>query len=191
MGTNFYRDVDLVEENVLPADTQKNSCFGKLNYYDGISYRSPTTLLNFTSNIRSVALQNYYCARSKLEYYTMHYYYNKIEKPLTYTFKSIHSDHTESLNPAIWYITLAGISGSILTKNMKNKGLLFNRLTTPLIFSAIAFSYTLPTTFNNSIHLINEYQHEHYPRLASVSDSVGETLVGIGNFTKSFVEKFD
>ncbi|CDO94777.1 unnamed protein product [Kluyveromyces dobzhanskii CBS 2104] len=189
MAPNFYREVDLVKEHVIPPVSEvvvssnaneaapQNIQSKKVSYElqeflgenklaYGISLRTPEPLVNFFGKIR-VKLTNCTDYLANKINRTSSVYYDS-ERKLTSTVASLHSDPREELLPGFTYILVAAMSGSILTRNRN----VFLRLTTPLLFGLSCFSYVLPSTYRNTKHLAYNIEKKNFPLLVNRQDKV-------------------
>lgn len=194
MAPNFYREVDLVKESVIPPMSEVvlssnakeaapqniesktlsyelQDVLGENKLAYGISLRTPEPLVNFFGSLRSMINRNLDCAAKKIDS-SSQLYYDK-ERKLTTTIANLHSDPREELLPGFTYILVASMSGSILTRNRN----VLLRFATPLLFGITCFSYVLPITFSNSKNLAYDLEKNAFPDLVQYQDRVS-------NFTK-------
>lgn len=187
-GTNFYREADLVQEAVIPAqegvvvssnakeatvESSKESVLsnkvvsliGDNELIDGISVRSPEYLSGVFQNMRLRLANTVDRVTQKVDEKSSAYY--KHERKLTSTLADLHSDPREQLLPGFTYIAVAAMSGSVLTRN-KN---FFFRFTAPLLLGSACFSYVLPTTFRNTASLLHSIEEANFPGAVAKQDA--------------------
>lgn len=176
---DFYRDVDLVKEAVIPQqdgmvfssdakeahqDSKLVALLGDNKLIHGISVRYPEYLvqffqkvrLNLTSSIERISR----CFESKSNQYY------RYEKNITSTIASLHSDPREELLPGLTYTAVGAMSGSVLSRGRN----VLVRFTAPLLLGAACFYYALPTTFKNTAHLLHELETSAFPNAVAKQD---------------------
>ncbi|AET37822.1 Mic26p Ecym_2065 [Eremothecium cymbalariae DBVPG len=177
---NFYRECDLVAEAIIPPETAsiissdayeasaKNvvDVFGENRLVDGISVRTPGWLLSFFKNSRDATFGTVEAGLNKVDAVSRGYYAR--ERKITSTIANLHSDPKEELFPGFCSILVAGLAGSILGRR-RGWGL---RVAAPLVLAIGAFSYTLPTTFQNSKNLCYDLEKSRFPRFVEKQGTV-------------------
>lgn len=189
MAPNFYPEIDLVKEAVIPPEsavivsspakeaapskTQSNSLshrftelVGDNKLLDGISVRSPVYLTDFfyTWRTKLGATTDYFC--NSVDRASMKYYDH--ERRLTSTIANLHSDPRELLLPGLTYSLVAAMSGSVLTRNRN----ILARIAAPVILGVSCFSYVLPVTFSNTAGLLHDLEKKAFPNLVQKQDVV-------------------
>ncbi|KAG5366812.1 MICOS complex subunit [Yarrowia sp. B02] len=108
--------------------------------------------------------------------------YLAVENSVTKTVADLKSPQEDVL-PAGIYITVAALSGSILTRN---RNILF-RSAVPLAFGVAAFSYFLPQTAHNTGALIWKYEQK-VPEVAKAHEDAKES---VDSFAKNVRKALD
>ncbi|CCH59555.1 hypothetical protein TBLA_0B07370 [Henningerozyma blattae CBS 6284] len=189
---DFYRQVDPIKEQVIPPQDnlellplKSQNCklissskiIGSPKIVDGISVRCPKYLLSFSSTTRKNLVTLCDLVDSKLEKINNKYYY--YESKITGTLSSLHSDHSELLIPNIFYIGVAAMAGSVLTKRSN----ILYRVSMPVIFGTAGFYYTLPKTYSNTIDLLHEWEESKLPKFTKFQDATIDNtkwMYGVG-----------
>ncbi|CAG99741.1 Mic26p [Kluyveromyces lactis] len=189
MAPNFYREVDLVKEQVIPPMSEvvlssnakeaapQNIESKKLSYElqdllgenklaYGISLRTPEPLINFFGAVRGKLSNGLEFVENKIDR-SSQAYYDK-ERKVTSAIADLHSDPKEQLLPGFTYILVASMSGSILTRNRN----IFLRGVTPVVFGISCFSYVLPTTYRNTKRLAYDIEKRNFPVFVSRQDKL-------------------
>lgn len=204
---NFYREVDLVKEGVIPkqegtaisshakeasiaSSNESNNASRKIiklvgdnELVDGISVRSPTYLASYLRRLRQRLAGAVDKVSTSLEKTSSHYY--KHENSITSTIANLHSEPREKLLPGFTYIAVAAMTGSILTKN-KNA---FYRLTAPLALGSLCFFYVLPTTFQNTTALLHELEARKFPHAVARQDTIIKKTQQLSCATVHYADK--
>lgn len=203
---NFYREVDLVKEGVIPeqegtaisshakeasvvSSSESNPAsrniiklVGDNELIDGISVRSPTYLASSLRRLRERLIGTVNKVSVALEKKSAHYY--KHENNISSTISNLHSEPREQLLPGFTYISVAAMTGSILTKN-KNA---FYRLFAPLALGSLCFFYVLPTTFQNTAALLHELEARKFPHAVARQDAIIKKTQQISHATIHYAD---
>ncbi|GAV52644.1 hypothetical protein ZYGR_0AG06350 [Zygosaccharomyces rouxii] len=176
---DFYRDVDLVKEAVIPQqdgmvfssdakeaheDSKIVALLGDNKLIHGISVRYPDYLAQFFQKLRLNLAGSIEKTSQCLESKSNQYY--KHEKNITSTVASLHSDPREELLPGFAYIAVGAMSGSVLARSRN----ILARFTAPLILGTACFYYALPTTFKNTTRLLHELESTAFPTAVAKQD---------------------
>ena len=203
---NFYREVDLVKESVIPkqdgvvlsseakeatVESTKDSkpifnktmrVIGDNEIIDGISVRYPVYLASFFHGMRSKFARAVDRISLKVDEKSSKYY--KHETKITTTIANLHSDPREELLPGFTYVAVASMAGSIFTRN---KSILL-RLSAPLVLGSLCFSYVLPVTFRNTAGLLHDLEAKSFPDLIIKQDAALSKTREIGCKTAKTID---
>lgn len=197
---NFYREADVVKEAVIPkqdgeglssdakeahvesASQRSVGLVGDNRLIHGISVRYPEYLVKFFHNIRVNLNGTIERASNALEEKSSKYY--KHEHSITSTIASLHSDPREELVPGFTYIAVAAMTGSVLSKG---RNFLY-RFSAPVILGAACFSYVLPKTFQNTMHMLHDIESQYFPYAVSRQDALLREAKLAACRTASFAE---
>lgn len=192
MPPNFYSNCNLVDEKIVPPDSsvitlsgapkahssvnpvcicpyKPSELIGENILIDGISIRSPLYLTHFFYKVRGSFNKALETGCNAIDITSRKYYTH--ERKVTTTISNLHSDRNEDLLPGFTYITIAAMSGSVLTRNKY----MVLRLITPLLFGACCFSYVLPTTFKNTGNLLYNLEKNALPEFTTKQDYITDS----------------
>lgn len=208
MAPNFYREIDLVKEQVIPPQQEVvlsssakeaapqnigsktlsyelQDILGENKLAYGISLRTPEPLMNFFGKLRTSLTKTINCVGQKIDS-SSKLYYDK-ERKITSAVAELHSDPREKLLPGFTYVLVASMSGSILTRNRN----IFLRFTTPLLFGVSCFAYVLPTTFRNTKNLAYDVEKRNFPAFVQTQDNLysgaRKAVCSTAHYTSTFV----
>ncbi|KAL3237449.1 Mic26p RNJ42_00983 [Nakaseomyces bracarensis] len=194
MGVDFYREVDLVKEQVVPPEgeivpssqakeavgepvREGKDVTGKLSrkfvkligdneLVDGISVRNPPYMVKFFERNRTRIASKIDKATEKVERASKKYYDN--EYRITSTVAGLRAEKKEEFIPGLTYTAVAFMSGSVLTRN---KNILY-RLTAPLILGTTCLAFVLPGTFTNVKKLCHDIEKKNFPAFTAQQDRI-------------------
>ncbi|KOG99717.1 MICOS subunit mic26 [Saccharomyces pastorianus] len=189
MTKNFYRELDPVEEKIVPPENatvissdakeatinEKEAKQGVLSQrvmrfigenelVDGISVRDPAYMKKFFNERRLKLSAKWDKAATKIDEVVGKYYAR--EKSFTSTIASLHTDPEERLIPGLSSTLVAFMTGSVLTR--RRTWLL--RATMPLILGSCCFAYVMPSTFNNVMGLAHDLEKNSFPKFVQKQD---------------------
>ncbi|QHS73535.1 Mic26p [Saccharomyces paradoxus] len=195
MTKDFYRQLDPVEERIVPPENaivvsseareanvnEKEAKQGVLSQrvmrfigenelVDGISVRDPDYLKRFFNERRKQFSTKWDKVTRKVDNVVGRYYAR--EQNFTSTIASLHTDPNERLIPGFSSILVAFMTGSVLTR--RKTWLL--RATMPIILGSCCFAYAMPTTFRNTMYLIHDLEMNTFPRFVERQDHVWKEI---------------
>lgn len=171
MARSFYEDEEhltpIPGTTETPSQQELDSLSPKL--INGTSIRSPSLLESKISSIRTTFNSFFNQTESKIDELTNKYHAK--EQHFSSTISNLH-DKNEDLLPAGIYITIASLTGSILTRRSN----IAFRATIPLLLGTLAFKLTLPNTFNNSSSFLYKIESENLPQLTNKQNQLIKEL---------------
>lgn len=194
MGVDFYREVDLVKEQIVPPEgeivpsskakealgepvQEAKDVTGKLSrkfvkligdneLVDGISVRTPPYMVKFFERNRTRLADKIDKTTERVERVSKKYYDN--EHKFTSTVAGLRAETKEVFIPGLTYTAVAFMSGSVLTRN---KNILY-RLAAPLVLGTTCLAFVLPGTFNNVKNLCYDIEKKNFPKFTSEQDRI-------------------
>ncbi|CAI4062927.1 hypothetical protein SKDZ_07G4750 [Saccharomyces kudriavzevii ZP591] len=200
MKKDFYRQLDPVEEKIVPPENvtvtssdakeatvnEKDAKQGVLSQrimryigqnelVDGISVRDPDYLKKFFNEKRQKLSVKWDKTTRKVDNVVGKYYAR--EKSFTSTIGNLHTDPKEHLIPGLSSTLVAFMAGSVLTR--KRTWLL--RATMPFVLGSCCFAYAMPNTFKNTMDLIHDLEKNAFPNLVQRQDHVWGEIKRLSN----------
>lgn len=203
MAVDYYREVDLVQERVVPPEgvvvpssgakeavytpeksnkdviAKASSKFVKLignnELVDGISVRYPPYMVDFFRRRRTNLAERLDRTSEKLEKASNRYY--RSERKITSTIAGLKAERKEEFIPGLTYTAVSFMTGSVLTRNRN----FVYRFFTPIILGTTCLAFVLPGTFNNVKSLCYDIEKHNFPRFVEKQDKIVFKInVGIG-----------